>query len=339
MSRQNTTIKVKTILLSVCLLSSAGLFAQSEKTSEKSTIVMTKSELNSFLTTVADARRTQLNEREKKNVRQDLAELRLKYERDSKLQDSRYDGGGNQQILQELRYLNQRVNDLSYRNYDNNNSGYAQGRSRDNSTIIMPGGSNSNPSFMPATGSGSTTTILPSSKRKIDELQSKIDSIKRSDLNRNSFVQNNSYPDSLQNLKGSLSDIRRQMASMEAKMMADANKEKKEVVEESKSYFKQQVYFANNSEALNSEYLRYVQDLTQILITYPEAKILLEGWASPLGKADYNKRLSMRRSESVAKAFLNNGIDQSRILTSFKGEDKKSSAQHARRVDMSIIVQ
>ena len=117
------------------------------------------------------------------------------------------------------------------------------------------------------------------------------------------------------------------------------NAEKKTVApEKAKSFFTQQVYFANDSEKVNAEYLRYVQDLTQILLKYPEAKILLEGWASPVGKADYNKRLSMRRSESVQKAFINNGIDASRILTSFKGEDTKSSAQHARRVDMSVVI-
>ena len=333
MSKQNTTIKVKTILLSVCLLSSAGLFAQSEKTSEKSTIVMTKSELNSFLTTVAEARRSQLRERENKSVKQDLAELRLQYERDSRSQGYRNDGASNQQVLQELRYLNQRIDNLGYRN-DNSNYNPYQSRGRDNSTIIMPNGSNAgSQSYMP--NSGSSTTVIPSNKRKIDELQAKIDSLKSGSANRNSYMQNNSYPDSLSNLKGSISDVRRQLESMEAKMNADKNVSSSD----NKSYFKQQVYFANNSESLNSEYLRYVQDLTQILITYPEAKVLLEGWASPVGKADYNKRLSMRRSEAVQKAFLNNGIDQSRILTSFKGEDKESSAQHARRVDMSIIVQ
>ena len=46
----------------------------------------------------------------------------------------------------------------------------------------------------------------------------------------------------------------------------------------------------------------------------------------------------MRRAESVEKAFVNNNIQASRIITSFKGEDKKSSAAHARRVEMSIIV-
>ena len=78
--------------------------------------------------------------------------------------------------------------------------------------------------------------------------------------------------------------------------------------------------------------------MTQILNKYPEAKVMLEGWASMVGKADYNKQLSMRRAEAVEKALINNRIDASRIITSFRGEDKVSSEQYARRVDMSIIV-
>ena len=136
-------------------------------------------------------------------------------------------------------------------------------------------------------------------------------------------------------LKGRLNDVRRQMDSLESKMKASKKSTK---YDENKTYFRQQVYFDNNSETLQAEYLRYVQDLTQILIKYPEAKILLEGWASPLGSVNYNKQLSMRRAESVEKAFVNNNIQASRIITSFKGEDKKSSAAHARRVEMSIIV-
>jgi outer membrane protein OmpA-like peptidoglycan-associated protein len=128
------------------------------------------------------------------------------------------------------------------------------------------------------------------------------------------------------------------MEQLESKLNASNNKNKPSKPAKDNSYFKQQVYFDNNSESLRDEYFKYVQDLTQLLLEYPEAKVMLEGWASPVGKADYNKRLSMRRSESVEKAFVNNGIDSSRILTSFRGEDKISSEQHARRVDMSIIV-
>ena len=170
MSQKKTLIKVKTILLSVCILSSVGLFAQSEKVSDKSTIVMTKSELNSFLKTVADARRAQLKERENRSKKADLAELRLKYEQGSRMRNSsNYDDGGNQQIMRELRYLNDRINSM---NSGSNAGMFLPQRGRDNSTIIMPGSSNVAPYMQ---NPGTAATIVPSNNPKINELQAKID--------------------------------------------------------------------------------------------------------------------------------------------------------------------
>ena len=332
---QLNTHKLKTIVLSVCILFSVSLFAQSEKTADKSSIVMTEAELSSFLTTIADARRAQLKERETRRQKQDLADLRLKYEHRTEqgrqgLQSGGYDQISNQQILSELRYLNQRLDNLSY----GNNA--LPSRSRDNSTIIMPSYASPNPSY--PSNDRSTATFMPSNNTKIKELQYQIDSLKNVEAYKASFQKKNSFGDSLTDMEGRLNDVRRQMDSLESKMSASDKMVKSTTTNESKSYFKQQVYFDNNSEALRAEYVPYIQDLTQILINYPEAKIMLEGWASPLGKSDYNKQLSMRRAEAVEKAFINNRVDASRIIVSFRGEDKTSSEQHARRVDMSIIV-
>ncbi|MEO8774670.1 MAG: OmpA family protein [Gelidibacter sp.] len=330
MLQPHTIHKFKTLLLSVCILCSVNLFAQSEKASGESTIVMTKSELNSFLGTIADARRAQLKERENRRQKQDLAELRLKYQERPKRQIGGNDYISNEQILTELRYLNQRIDNLSSSNRA------LPSQSRDNSTIIMPSNAASNPLY--PSNDRSTSTFIPSNDRKIKDLQAELDSLKKVEADKANYKQDNSFVDSLDVMKGRLTDVRRQMDSLESKMSAKDKLPKKEDSTEEKSYFKQQVYFANNSETLNSEYFAYIQDLTQILIKYPEAKVMLEGWASPKGKADYNKQLSMRRAEAVEKAFINNRIDSSRIITSFRGEDLVSSEQHARRVDMSIIV-
>ncbi|MEO8933208.1 MAG: OmpA family protein [Xanthomarina sp.] len=325
MLQAHTINKFKIIVLSIGILCSVNLFAQSEKASGESTIVMTKSELNSFLGTIADARRAQLKERENRRLKEDLAELRLKYQERPRRQMGSNEYISNEQILTELRYLNQRIDNLSSNNRN------LPSQNRDNSTIIMPSNAAPNPVYPSA--SGNTSTIIPSNDRKIKELQAQLDSLKRIEAGKGK-----SFVDSLDVMKGRLTDVRRQMDSLESKMMAKDKLPKKEESTEDKSYFKQQVYFANNSVTLNSEYYAYIQDLTQILIKYPEAKLMLEGWASTKGKADYNKQLSMRRAEAVEKAFTNNRIDASRIITSFKGEDLTSSEQHARRVDMSIIV-
>lgn len=324
-----TEVNVKTMLLSICILFSGGLVAQNNKSTSESTIVMTKSELNSFLTTVAEARRKQNSERESRLVKQELAELRLKYQQGNTMRSGSQEVS-NQQLLNEIRYLNQRIDNMG----SSNTVGRSQ--SRDNSTIIMPGYSGSNQQYVPS--GRNSTTVIPSNDKKLRDLQSKMDSIQKLQMNANNIKPSNSYADSISNMKDNLNDVRKQMEMLEAEMIA-RKAVTTETMTESKSYFKQQVYFENNSEKLNDEYLQYVQDLTQILVTYPEAKVMLEGWASPVGKADYNKQLSMRRAEAVAKAFKNNRINENRILTAFKGEDSSGSAQHARRVDMSIVIQ
>lgn len=336
MLEMNTTDRLKAILLSVMMLFSVGLFAQSEKssnekTSKESIIVMTKSELNSFLSTIAEARRSQLKDRESRRVKQDLAELRLKYQERSGIETGGYNTISNQQILRELQYLNQRIDNLS--SYNN----MLPSRSRDNSTIIMP--SNAAPSQAYPLNDRSSTTVIPTSNnKKIKQLEDQIDSLKLAEANKANLQKENSYVDSLTMMKDRIKNVRRQMDSLEMKIIDAERLAKMEETTEDKSYFKQEVYFDNNSETLKDDYIQYIQDMTQILIKYPEAKVMLEGWASTVGKASYNKQLSMRRAEAVQKAFLNNRIDASRIITSFKGEDQLSSEQHARRVDISIVV-
>lgn len=293
---------------------------------------MTEAELSSFLGTIVEARRSQLKERENKRQQQDLAELRSKYRENqvyrggSEMQTG-YDDISNQQILRELRYLNQRIDNLS------SNNGGLPSMNRDNSTIIIPGSTTALPVY--PYSDGNRTTIIPSNNKKIKALQDKIDSLKNVETNSGN---ENYFQDSLNTMKGRLNEVRRQMDSLESKMIVADKLVKTEEFAENKSYFKEQVYFDNNSEALRAENFPYIQDLTQILIKYPEAKVMLEGWASPLGKASYNKQLSMRRAEAVEQAFINNGIDASRIISSFRGEDSSSSEKRARRVDMSIIV-
>jgi outer membrane protein OmpA-like peptidoglycan-associated protein len=238
-----------------------------------------------------------------------------------------FNNNSNQQILSELRYLNQRINNLS------SNSNALPYSNRENSTIIMPGSTTSNPVY--PLSDGNTTTIIPSNNKKIEELQDKIDSLKNVEV---SSKNENYLMDSLNTMKVRLKDVRREMANLESKMIANEKLVTTEESTENRSYFKAQVYFDNNSETLRADYFPYIQDLTQILIQYPEAKIMLEGWASPLGKETYNKQLSMRRADAVKQAFVNNRIEASRIISSFKGEDQSSSEQHARRVDMSIIM-
>lgn len=335
----NKINKLKIILLSLCTVLSVSLFAQNEKTTEESTIVMTQSELNSFLNAIADARRSKLKEKETRKEKEYLNQLRLKYKQRSEMEPSTFESGNisNQQILRELRSLNQRIDNLN-----SNNKMSSMGR--DNSTIIIPG--NSNPNTVYREYDRNSTTFIPENNSvnmdttniKIKELQEMIDSLTNVEKNLSILKKNNSLEDSLVANKTRLNALKRKMDSLEMKMQETNNSNKTEEFTQKSSYFKQQVYFDNNSEQLRTNYYTNIRDLTQILIDYPDAKIMLEGWASPVGNTTYNKQLSMRRAESVENAFINNGIAANRIITAFRGEDKSTSEQQARRVDISIIL-
>ena len=218
-----------------------------------------------------------------------------------------------------------------------------------NSTIVVPGGANS-PSYQPFNQGqqqylplqtkvplSATNAEAIATARSIWELERRLDSL--------NSIQSNFQPKAeIEQDKDNqeITDLKNQFQSLEQRLANTQNTtERRSLLEELLSKFKnfkKQVFFANNSEQLSSNDFLYIQDVIQVLNQYPELSIVLEGWASPLGKVEYNKQLSMRRSESVERALLNKGIAPDRIVSSFRGEDTSSSAAMARRVDMTIIL-
>lgn len=322
--------KIRLSALCSVLLFTVTLFAQSDKNDQTGSITMTEAELSSFLGKIADVRRAQLEEEKSLQSQRYLQDLRSKYQSRSRLETNSSNSGYEDMILRELRYLNQRIDDLGY-----NGRGFTS-PSRDNSTIIVPGSSNTSPIY--PSNTRESTTIIPSNRKKIAELQSRIDSLISLKPIDTVGVEKDKFLDSLSVISGKFGDVRRQLDSLERKMVADGKLELTKDDTEDRSYFKQMVYFENNSEKLESTYDRYIENLVKILKEYPQSKILLEGWASPIGNNSYNKQLSMRRAESVESAFLGRGLTSDRILTAFRGEDSSSSEQQARRVDMAIIL-
>lgn len=128
--------KLKLVLLIMIAFSSNQIFAQDAnqdaKTETEGTIVMTESELKSLLTTIANARRVQLKRRDSIRNMNELDQLRLKYQ-DGNTRSTSNDLNSNQQMMRELRYLNNKIDDLSA---SRGNTMSSPGR--DNSTIIIP---------------------------------------------------------------------------------------------------------------------------------------------------------------------------------------------------------
>lgn len=322
------------------MLFSANLFAQDEKTSSESEIVMTKEELKSFLATIAEARRAQLKAKKDRAAKAYLNELRLKYNNTSA---SRSSGNiSNERILEELRNLNQRINLMG--GNDNDLFRSFMPRGSDNSTIIMPG--NTSAPYMAPSQQGSTQIIPIRPKAKTDgegqnteeltALQSQIDSLIAL---KQAKLSDSIYKDSA-NME--MQGLKRQLDSLEMRIANTDNPEERQMLLEElmKKYknFKKQIFFDNNSTEVKMAFAAQIQEIVQLLEKYPELSVMLEGWASPVGNAKYNKQLSMQRAESVEEVLVANGVAKNKIITAFRGEDTEAAEAEARRVDISVIV-
>lgn len=98
------------------------------------------------------------------------------------------------------------------------------------------------------------------------------------------------------------------------------------------------IYFANNAYVPLPHDTDAIDQIVTMLHNNPELSILLEGYASNVGSAEYNNQLSMKRSESVARLLQKQGISLQRILTAFRGIDDSVDKEKARRVDISVII-
>ena len=319
------TIKIIGLIFLMTL--SANVFAQND--TDKSEIVMTEAELESFLNSVAEARRAQIKADKEANSKNELAELRMKYNNQN--YNGRNSNVSDYEILKELARLNARVELLT--GYRDGGSNYYPGNgSGSNSTIVVPGGA-AGTTYLP----GGQTQLVPTNQannnndRQIWELQQQLDSLKRLNTSNNLAPENQD-----------IADLKAQFQTLESQLANSSDPaERRSLLEDLLAKFKnfkKQVFFANNSDQLSSFDYSYVQEVTQVLKDYPELSVVLEGWASPKGNADYNKQLSMRRAESVERAILDNGISPERIVSSFRGEDNSTTEAMARRVDMSIIL-
>lgn len=87
-----------------------------------------------------------------------------------------------------------------------------------------------------------------------------------------------------------------------------------------------------------------LESLVNILAIREELSISLDGHTDSDGTEEYNMRLSKNRVEAVKKFLVANGIEASRIKTSYHGESKpiadnssEEGKSQNRRVDMKII--
>lgn len=99
-----------------------------------------------------------------------------------------------------------------------------------------------------------------------------------------------------------------------------------------------QVYFDNDVFDVSPSYYEEVERAAILLKNNFHLAAVLKGFASPVGNAKYNYDLSMRRNEAVKRMLIDFGVFPDQITSVFYGEDKTSSADNARRVDIKFII-
>ncbi|OEF23303.1 OmpA family protein [Vibrio rumoiensis] len=104
------------------------------------------------------------------------------------------------------------------------------------------------------------------------------------------------------------------------------------------------ILFPNDVDQVPRAFLKQIQSMSDFLAKYPSTYITLKGYASPVGKEDYNLALSERRSVNVRKALIDAGVAPDRIQTISFGENEPVQASDknvvntlSRRVTATVL--
>jgi outer membrane protein OmpA-like peptidoglycan-associated protein len=107
--------------------------------------------------------------------------------------------------------------------------------------------------------------------------------------------------------------------------------------------FESGILYGFDSYELTPESQESVMELARILNEYPDTNVMVEGHTDNKGAADYNKKLSERRANSVANYLKMQGVDGKRITTRGLGlenpvesNDTEAGRAKNRRVEIAI---
>lgn len=73
------------------------------------------------------------------------------------------------------------------------------------------------------------------------------------------------------------------------------------------------ILFANDSANINQAFKLAINELVTFLKKYPTTSIEIQGYASKVGRADYNLDLSRRRANNVRNQLITKGISRDRL--------------------------
>lgn len=306
-----------------------SIFGQSN-----SEIVMTKSELESFLSNIANRKREQMSKRRQSLLISDQLEV---HEKAPVNVDDR--------LYREFDRINSRI-DLLMLNSGNsvNYSGYRQpglilqqerGISAYPNSLVVPNNYDLN-SNLPAPGN-----FRENENRQLENQIRALNEEIRVLTQLKSNAKINDYDDEILSLSAKVEGLKEEIEKKNSNKIIE-----KTVVRDSSNLpkgledYNKKIYFANNSSVLSkSDKLALSQLAEMVKTNAPRVTVVIRGFASRSGSAQYNNNLSFNRAEAVKEMLLNYGLNARDILTLHHGIDNSTSSEQARRVEINLLVQ
>lgn len=329
--------KIKiTLCISILLICTFGLSAQTDSivssfsTAKQGEIVMSKSELISFLEKIAEAKKEMLQtdlENSQQYTRSIYGVNNAAYSplvRAPLRSNIPLESMSRNDLLREIEMLNSRLNYMS---------GYGGGNS---TTFLTTPGNSQGSGYYPYQTQGGVVSGLPfsASGSNNGELRWKIDSLQRQ---VNYLTTTDSFTPIEK--KDEILRLNREIDQAQDSLIASSalTPEAKEIVKRYGTSV-MQVFFDNDVSDVAPRYHEEVERAATLLKKNLQLGVVLKGFASPVGNPKYNYDLSMRRNEAVKRMLIDYGVFPDQISSVFYGEDKTSSESNARRVDIKFII-
>jgi outer membrane protein OmpA-like peptidoglycan-associated protein len=102
--------------------------------------------------------------------------------------------------------------------------------------------------------------------------------------------------------------------------------------------FKGDVFFDFDSSTLKPGAYTEIDRVSNVLNSYPQTTIRVEGHTDSTGSETYNQQLSERRAESVKNAIIQRGIDPRRIQAIGYGKSQPISSDNASNRRVTIVI-
>lgn len=358
-------LKYISILGLLSIGSGEMVMAQVQQNSE---VVMTKAELESFLANIANHKREQMAKRKSAYLLNAQFQEAL-----NATQQSPAPTATDERVYRELERINNRIDQLMLSGGVGTRSiisgsvmpqqpatiVYQQERSAPGTSTFVPLSHQTtrdhpfvNQRNNSGNANGTTTTIIkentttpaPIENAETRRLQGQINVLTeeiRVLSKLGTATSSKDYDDEIATLKNRINELNEEVAKKNVPIATPAT-----VVEEKSnpnlkelSNYQQKIFFANNSVALSSNDKANLAQLAKIVQQNdPAVTVVIRGFASNSGSAQYNNKISFNRAEAVKKVLMQNGLSVKHILTMHHGIDNSSSAADARRVEVTLMV-